>query len=165
MRPIKKFLREMNWTEERLKGEIIVRTRHGGTLLDMAREWNLDYGELSKYVRFLGAEYEEAKLVKNDLGRDIYTGGVMDIMSVDVTEIVDKESNRFKPVAEWPSNIRRSVQKIKLDGKGAEVSFYSKLRVMELLGKELQLYRPKGTDIGGLLGELLKDRQDLLEEK
>lgn len=127
----------------------------GGSIINLCKTWDVAYTDVLKWIRddkTLSARYDQAIQDRSEWTIEQLLRELRLMAMSDIRDLYD-DNNCLKPVKDWPEHIARAVEAVKIDelyeGTGAErtqigetkqVKLWSKLKAVELLGKNLKLF-------------------------
>lgn len=128
---------------------------NGGSIINLIKTWDVPYPEVLAWIRKdkeRARKYEQALSDRSEWTIEQLLTQLRNIAMFDIRQIYDQDNN-LKPVTEWPPEAAQAVEAIKVDeiyeGYGAErtqvgetkqVKLWSKIKAIELLGKNLKLF-------------------------
>ncbi|RLF67103.1 MAG: hypothetical protein DRN30_00730 [Thermoplasmata archaeon] len=141
-RPLHEKLKTLFDNEEETVDTICSAIAGGGTAVDLCKLWGVPYGTVMNWMRKDRTRTRRHTEAINDRGDWIVESVLEELRKmamVDVRGCYDADS-KLLPVKEWPEDLARSVASV--DKKGT-VKFHSKLKAIELLGKNLDIFRER----------------------
>lgn len=134
---------------------------NGGSIVNLCKTWDCGYAEVLNWIRRDDArskQYEQAITDRSEWTIEQILRELKMIAMFDLRDIYDK-NNRLKPIHEWPEHAAKAVEAVKVDeivedgthmGETKQVKIWSKLKAIELLGKNLQIFIDR-LDVSGSL--------------
>jgi hypothetical protein len=137
-----------------LMEEICEHVSEGGTLITLAKKWDVSYGTLTNWIhadkareqRYLKALNDREEWSKERILQELRTIGL-----VDIRDLINEEGG-LRPKSEWPEEVSRSISSIEItelreDGEGIgevkKIRLNDKIKALELVGKNLRLFTDK----------------------
>ncbi len=127
--------------------EICDLTRAGGYLTDWADEHGVEPHQVHQWIAatperraiYDAASYDQAEAWRTDLRQRMHA-----LTRYDARDLVDPDTGALLPPSAWPEGIALAVVGLKVSGTGAvTVKLSDRLRAMELLGRDLGLFRER----------------------
>lgn len=122
----------------------------GKQVIQVAEDMGVDYGDLWRWIE---ADPERHKLVSasielsSRMSKEKIYRRLGQIAFADIRGLY-KENGELKPVSEWPADVAACVQAIEIeefgrDGKARRVKITDPLKAIEMLGKQLGMFKEK----------------------
>ena len=138
----------------------------GGALPDYCKLLKLKYSKVVEYI-YADPErseiYERALSARGEWFIQSILNELKDIALADIRDAYDKNTNELLPPSKWPASLARTVQAVEVSedwqGQGANrtktgetkrLKMWDKLRALELLGKNLKLFKEQVEHTGQL---------------
>lgn len=125
---------------------IVQRVAEGGSLVELAREWEVPFGQLSSWI---AAEtdrqerYAVALTLRNEFLSELVLMGIRAIADVDPADAYTKQG-KLLSVHKMPLSVRRALQGIDTDTIGVKkLKFVPRERALELLGRYRKMFTDK----------------------
>lgn len=125
---------------------IVQRVSEAGSLVELAREWDVPFGKLSAWI---AAEpdrqdrYAIALKLREEYLSEIVLMGIRTIADVDPAQAYTKQG-KLLPIHKMPLSVRRALQGIDTDTIGVKkLKFVPRERALELLGRYRKMFTDK----------------------
>lgn len=125
-----------------LMDQIVLHIENGGSIFQVAREMECSYQDLLRWIRMdkgRSQRYNEALNDRNEAVIESVLNALRAIKDFDIRDLFDDEM-RLKPMNKWPEDARFAVSSIKPTELGWEVKMESRLKAIELVGKNKAMF-------------------------
>lgn len=121
---------------------VCIQVSGGGSVLDLAREWDIPYAYLMRMIRTRKdweAKYQTALSDRNEHVIESTLHLLNSIRDFDIRSLY-RDSGDLKPISEWPIEASLVVSGIKPTKEGIEIKLAERLKAVELIGKNKHLF-------------------------
>lgn len=125
---------------------IIAHMVNGGSVIDLAKMWQVRYSDIMRWVRAdeeRSNAYNQGLADRDEWAIESILNEIRDIGHADIRLLYDAEGT-LKPIKDWPDHVAKAVAGIEsLDGKGGKVmkvKTIDKLKALEMYGKKLMMF-------------------------
>ena len=125
--------------------EVLDHIRNGGSLIDFCRVGQLNYNTVSRWMRSNKDRSELYDKALSDRSEYIIESVLSELRKTATTNITKlyNDLGLLLPMNQWPESISSTIKEITHDkdtGSIIKISFWSKEKAIELLGKNLGLF-------------------------
>jgi len=121
----------------------------GGSLINLARDWNVRYSDISKWMyddKIRQFKYTAALNARNEWAKEAVLAEIRSIAFGDMRILYNAEG-KLLPIKEWPqealslvAGLETEELKGKSSGNTMKLKLYDRLKALELLGKTMALF-------------------------
>ena len=141
-RPLKDRLDDLFNDPEKTLDTICSAVSGGGSATDLCRGWRIPYGVVMNWVREDKDRSRRYDSAVSDRGDWVIESLLKELQSIALFDIRDiyEADGKLKLPKDWPSAVSQAVMSV---GAKGEVKFHSKIKAIELLGKNLDIFKDK----------------------
>lgn len=144
---------------------------NGGTLPELADTWGILSSDLHNWIVYDQARtrmYRKSIQLRAEWQKESLLLHIRDMAMLDLDGVYDDDGNP-RPWKDIPNRIKRCIQHVKRtetdDSTTTELKFYDKVKAIDMLGKEIGMFKNKVEVSGKLSLEELVDSSWNKEEK